>query len=378
MATMSLLEMVQTTLSRLGSDEVNSISDTVESMQVARIYQNKYLDIVARGAVQEQKQLYQLTPSGDASKPTLMYIPASVNSMDWIKYFDSNPADSQQVSQFGAFSHGLNTDLVSSSSFITTSSTSNTIGTGSKTFTVASSGLSIFTGQGVMAISGTNSMTGTVTSYAGTTLVINVTSFVGSGTLSSWTVTNSDAESVPGYKYVTQLPIDQFLDMINRFNPADNDVGSFTFTEASNNYTFYYKNDIQPKYCTVIANHFVIFDSYDVDFDSTLQTSKTMCFGSVMPTFSMIDSFIPPFDDVWFPLMINEATSLAFFELKQMMHPKADQEIKRQWAVVQKKAKVSDKPSDFDALANYGRVPRTGGYSSGGYGAYKWMRQAGP
>lgn len=378
MATMTLLQMTQNVLSRLGSDEVNSISDTVESMQVATIIQNKYFDIISRGVVPENKQLFQLTASADITKPTLMTVPAGVSTIEWIKYFDANPSDSQQVSQFGSYSHGLNLDLVNTQNFSTTSTTSNTIGTGTKTFVVANSGLPIVTGQGIMAISGTASMFGTVSSYVGTTLIMNVTSTIGSGTYASWTITNNTSATVAGYKYVTLLALDQFLDTINRFNPSSSDVGSFTFTEGGYNFTFYYKNDLQPQFATVIANHWVIFDNYSNIFDSTLQGTKTLCYGEFTPAFTLTDGSIPAMDDKWFPLLLNEATSVAFLELKQMQHPKADQEIRRQWSVVQKKGMVSDKPSYFDALPGFGRVPRTGGYSSGGYGAYKWMRQSGP
>jgi len=42
-----------------------------------------------------------------------MFVPSGVSNIDWIKYFDTNPADGSvlQVSQFGSFSHGLNLDL---------------------------------------------------------------------------------------------------------------------------------------------------------------------------------------------------------------------------------------------------------------------------
>jgi hypothetical protein len=72
----------------------------------------------------------------------------------------------------------------------TTSSTSNTIGTGTKTFTVAS-GLWMVAGQTMTAASGANTMTGTVTSYTGTTLTLSITSTTGSGTFSSWTITGT-------------------------------------------------------------------------------------------------------------------------------------------------------------------------------------------
>lgn len=369
----TVLDMTQTILSALNSDSVNSISDTSESMQVARIIQNKYYDILGRGDLPEQQMLMQLTASGDSTKPVLMTVPSGVLRIDWIKYFDNNPADGVQVSQFGSFSHGLNVDIDQSIPWITTSTTSVAIGTGSKTFTVEA-GLEISVDDGVLIQSSINNMFGTVTSYSSTTLVVDVTETTGSGTYTDWVLTNTTADSVPGYKYVTGLPIDQFLDMVNRFNPADSNVKAFTFTEGGNDFVFYYKNNVQPQYYTVIENTYVVFDSHDSVYDTTLQSSKSMFFGLKVTPFTLSDSFVPDMDDDKFPLLLNEAKALAFYEFKQMPHALANQEIKRQWSSIQKDKAVSNKPSSFDQIPNMGRVPRTGGYSSGGYGAYKWMR----
>ena len=98
-----------------------------------------------------------------------------------------------------------------------------------------------------------------------------------------------------------------------------------------------------------------IFDGFDSTQDSTLQSSKTMCHGWVLPTFEMADDFIPQLDDKQFPLLLSEAKSLAFFELKQQPHQKAEQEIKRQISSLQKYKSESSKPTDFDQLPNYGR-----------------------
>lgn len=73
----------------------------------------------------------------------------------------------------------------------TTSSSSVAIGTGAKTFTVPS-GLGFVVGMSLrIANSSTNYMTGDVTSYSSTTLVVNVTSVVGSGTLASWSISQA-------------------------------------------------------------------------------------------------------------------------------------------------------------------------------------------
>ena len=72
------------------------------------------------------------------------------------------------------------------------STTSNTIGVGSKTFTVGAS-LGYLAGQSITAQSqGTPTayMTGTVTSYSVTTLVTNMTVTAGSGTFTDWALIN--------------------------------------------------------------------------------------------------------------------------------------------------------------------------------------------
>jgi hypothetical protein len=76
---------------------------------------------------------------------------------------------------------------------VDTSTTSNTIGTGSRTFTLAATaGQDQFwrTGDAVEASNGSNFMTGTVTSYDAATqsLVCNMTSTGGSGTFTSWRI----------------------------------------------------------------------------------------------------------------------------------------------------------------------------------------------
>ena len=74
-------------------------------------------------------------------------------------------------------------------SYQATSTSSVTIGTGSKSFTLAENGRGYTVNQRLRASnSATNYMEGTVTSYSGTTLIINVDRVGGSGTLASWNV----------------------------------------------------------------------------------------------------------------------------------------------------------------------------------------------
>lgn len=155
----------------------------------------------------------------------------------------------------------------------------------------------------------------------------------------------------PQYRYVTMLPFAQYSDMTHQMSPTtDSSVDSFTL----NDHVFNFKNNAAPMYCTVVNDQYIIFDAFDSAVDSVLQPSKTLCYGLVGPTFEMRDEFIPDLDDKQFALLLNEAKSWAFMELKQVAHEKAERESRRQWVTLQRK-KHLEKLSDFDQLPNFGR-----------------------
>ena len=64
MAKDTLLEIVQDILSDADGDEVNSISDPVESEQCAKILRNEFKTIVDEFDIKMQETLIQLTASG--------------------------------------------------------------------------------------------------------------------------------------------------------------------------------------------------------------------------------------------------------------------------------------------------------------------------
>ncbi len=368
---MTLLDMTQNILSAMNSDQVNSISDTVESLQVAEAIRSAYINMIDRLSMPEHNQLTQLIASDTIDAPVLMYLPVGCSKITWLDYFDTNPADGNQLQadQFGSYSHDVNTDLQNNSGgWVLTSVTSNTLNTGSVTFTVAANNSlitpgsaaycypSIFPSQNVY-------MFGTVISYVNTTLVLNITNVVGSGTYTEWTLAQNGPTAFvgPGYKNVRLMSIREFLRYTSSFNPVQTDVESFqlTINEDSSglpqNFTFYYQNDITPRHACILNNYYVVFDSYDNTQDSTLQSSKTRAQGWVMPPFVMADTFIPPIDVQRFSLLLNEAKRLAFLEIKNQPHPIATQEVTRQLASYQKYKSVANRPSYLNELPDYGR-----------------------
>ena len=133
MSKQTLLNMTQEILSAMSSDEVNSIGDTSESLQVATILKRKYYDIASRGDLPEHNQLFQLNPSLSGIEPTLMFIPDGIGHVEWIKYFNSNPDSGTSLIPD-------TDDIVNQipAAWTTTSTTSVTIGLGLQTFSIPS------------------------------------------------------------------------------------------------------------------------------------------------------------------------------------------------------------------------------------------------
>lgn len=67
---MTLLEMVQSILSDIDAEEVNSIADTTEATQVASIIRDTFYNAVTNRTIPEFKQLGKLVSLGDIARPT--------------------------------------------------------------------------------------------------------------------------------------------------------------------------------------------------------------------------------------------------------------------------------------------------------------------
>lgn len=78
--------MVQNILNAMDSDPVNSISDTVESLQVAEFVREAFEDLMSQREWSFLRTNSQLTGLGDVNNPTTMQIPDGLNLIYWIKY----------------------------------------------------------------------------------------------------------------------------------------------------------------------------------------------------------------------------------------------------------------------------------------------------
>jgi len=257
----TLLELTQSVLSSMDSDEINSINDTVESQQVVEVIKTVYDDIISRGDLESNKTPFNLTASGDPTKPVLMTKPENIDHIHWIKY--------------------------------------NTILFG---------------------------------------------------------------DTDPTWTEMRYLPFMDFIDYMHQYNTTETNVATFDFVSGGFSTTFYYRNDTAPQYYTTFDDNTIIFDAHDVTIDTTLQSSKTLCYGSKTTDFLAQDTFIPSLQPKQFALLLNEAKSLAWAELKQTAHQKAEITAHRNWRHLQKsRQNVPDGQTlgsgahSFDKLPNYAR-----------------------
>ena len=83
----TLLEIVQSILSDMDSEPVNTIGDSVEAQQVASVVQDTFYNIISARSIPEHERLIKLTSLSDNTKPTHFLYPVNVKS---IKIFDYN------------------------------------------------------------------------------------------------------------------------------------------------------------------------------------------------------------------------------------------------------------------------------------------------
>jgi len=86
----TLLEIVQEILSDLDSEDVNSISDSLEAEQVARMVESTYYNIVATRHVPEHAELIKLTAASDTDFPTHFNYPDNVKRIEVFHYDTSD------------------------------------------------------------------------------------------------------------------------------------------------------------------------------------------------------------------------------------------------------------------------------------------------
>lgn len=99
MAKKTLLQITQNILSSLDADEVNSINDTIEAMQVAEVIGTVYDDMADGSNWPHLHKLSTLDNVGDITKPTHMKMAEGVKELTSIKYNTRKATDDRDKYQ---------------------------------------------------------------------------------------------------------------------------------------------------------------------------------------------------------------------------------------------------------------------------------------
>ena len=82
----TLLEMVQSILSDMDSESVNSIGDSVEAQQIASVIEDTYFNIIAARDIPEHRQLLKLTSLSSTVRPTHFQYPTNTRDIVSLSY----------------------------------------------------------------------------------------------------------------------------------------------------------------------------------------------------------------------------------------------------------------------------------------------------
>lgn len=82
----TLLQIVQSILSDMDSEDVNSINDTIEAQQIASVVEDTYYNIIAARDLPEHNKLMTLTAMSDSAKPTHFKYPSDTKHIERVEY----------------------------------------------------------------------------------------------------------------------------------------------------------------------------------------------------------------------------------------------------------------------------------------------------
>lgn len=89
-----------------------------------------------------------------------------------------------------------------------------------------------------------------------------------------------------------------------------------TLTDKESKATYNIVNDRDPQYYTVMAGKYLVFDSYNKDFESTLQGRHALVYGHTLPAFELSDDFTPDLQEQQFQVLLSKAKTAADMELR--------------------------------------------------------------
>ena len=141
------------------------------------------------------------------------------------------------------------------------------------------------------------------------------------------------------------------MDFLSRM-PYNLSTGVLVVPDVNSNISLTVFSDRMPTYYTSFDDLHVVLNAYDASIDTTLQESKTRAYGTVYPSFTIADDFVPDLDDTMMPYLLAEAKSTCFSLFKSGSDPKIEQAARRLKSFVQNDMYRTKRPN---VRNHYGR-----------------------
>lgn len=156
-------------------------------------------------------------------------------------------------------------------------------------------------------------------------------------------------------KLCDYMPFDQFITMQTALRGETTNVGEQVVTNNGESFNFMFASNRMPSFYTTCDDNTILFDAYDSSLDTTLTKAKSMCYGSVYPTFTLANNTYADLDPTQFPYLLAKAKTRAFNELKQTANQESAAEARKQKIIIQKRKHSVTKEPEVMRGPRYGR-----------------------
>jgi hypothetical protein len=157
------------------------------------------------------------------------------------------------------------------------------------------------------------------------------------------------------YRDIQYITPREMYELTDDLDSTQNWVQEMDITLSGSIFQFKFRNDNFPHFYTSTDDKSVIFDAYNNLFETTLTTSRTLGYGSMVPVFEMSNTFVPDLDPRMFTLLINSAKAQSFVELKQTTNDRATRLERRHKALAFKDKDATDDRSAVQKQIGFGR-----------------------
>lgn len=130
-------------------------------------------------------------------------------------------------------------------------------------------------------------------------------------------------DTTDAYSFLTYKEPAEFISEVSATDLGATDTTQVTDPKSGMTYHVY--KDKAPQFWTTFDDEYIAVDSLDMVID-TVQVlgTKSRCQVQTIPTWTTDDDFIPDIDDNVFPLLLAEAKSTCFVNLKQTTNAKLE------------------------------------------------------